>query len=391
MAYRKFTAGRIFNGQQFVTENVLVTTETGRVIDLLPMAEAGGDVETLEGILCPGFVNAHCHTELSHMQGLVPQQTGMVSFLMEVMFNRQAAENTRQAAITKAIGDMYAAGIVAVGDICNTSDSAYAKSASGQLYFHNFIETSGFVPATAGIRFDQAVQTREKFLHYFPAQQSSITPHAPYSVSGKLMQLISGQAPALLSLHNQESQAEEDFIRHKNGEMLKLYDAIGIDLSFFDATNLSSLRHFVPLMAPGARLLLVHNCYTTANDIEWLQQTGFAENAVFCLCPNANLYIGNPLPPVTLLCQSGISICVGTDSLASNTQLNVLAELQTLQQYFPFLTTEKLLGWATLNGAKALEIGQEYGSFAKGSKPGILQLLLPAEDSLRGAVVKRLF
>lgn len=390
MAFRKLTAPRLFTGKRFLEGNTLVTTETGRVIDLVQTEEAGEDIETFEGILCPGFVNAHCHTELSHMKGAIPRDTGMVSFLMKVMFDRQAEENEKQAAIRQAINQMYAGGIVATADICNTSDTVAAKAATQQLYFHNFIEASGFVPSTAATRFDQAVTTREKFLHYFPASQSSITAHAPYSVSQKLLQLITDQAPALLSIHNQESQAEEDFIRNKTGEMLRLYDAIGIDLRFFEPAGLGSLPYSLSLAPENTSLLLVHNCYTRLSDIEWLNQHGFTGKVHFCICPNANLYIGNPLPSITILQESGYPICMGTDSLASNDQLSILAELQTLQLHFPFLETADLLKWATFNGAVALGLSGEFGSFLKGAKPGVLHIKTTQPRSLRDASINRI-
>ncbi|MES2645590.1 MAG: amidohydrolase family protein [Bacteroidota bacterium] len=392
MAYRKLQAGRIFTGKYLLENNVLITTESGRVIDLVAQENAGDDIEVMEGILCPGFVNAHCHIELSHMKGIIPEHSGMVPFLMQVMFERQADEILKQTSIQNAINEMYAEGIVAVADICNTDDTAPGKAASQQMYFHNFIEASGFVPATAGVRFEQAIHTRNKFLHYFSPAQVSITPHAPYSVSSKLLEQVNQQAPALLTIHNQESQAEDDFIRNRNGELLRLYEAIGVHLDFFEPANTSSLQYFFPMLSKEAQLILVHNCFTTTADIAFLKQQapGTLKKLYFCLCPNANLYIGNPLPLVSVLVQSGIPICVGTDSLASNNQLSILAELQTLQLHFPFIQLDMLLQWATINGANALQVENEFGSFDKGKKPGVLQLLNVGENnSLRNAVVNR--
>ncbi len=394
MAYRKLQGERIFSGRYLLNDHVLITTETGRIIDLVETKNAGDDLEKLDGILCPGFVNAHCHIELSHMKGIVPEQSGMVPFLMRVMFERHADDALKQAAIQKAIDDMYAAGIVAVGDTCNTDDTAQIKSASLQLYCHNFIEASGFVPATANVRFGQALHTSNKFLTCFPSKQISITPHAPYSVSPKLLQQINDQSPVIISIHNQESQAEEDFIRNKTGEMLRLYEAIGVHIDFFEPKHSSSLQYILPLLPKEAQLLLVHNCFTTTADIAFLKQQSPAllKQLHFCICANANLYIGNPLPLVSVLIQSGIPLCVGTDSLASNSQLSVLAELQTLHQYFPFIQLDMLLQWATINGANALMIQDQYGSFEKGKKPGVLQLLnVPENNSLRNSVVKRIF
>ena len=92
----------------------------------------------------------------------------------------------------------------------------------------------------------------------------------------------------------------------------------------------------------------------------------------FCICPNANEYIGNPLPDIDLLRTYSAAIVVGTDSLVSNYQLNVLAELQTIHRHFPHIAVKELLQWATLNGARALELDDVTGSFDPGKKPGVL-------------------
>ena len=392
MAYRKLKADQIFTGTQMLDDHVLIITESGTVIDLVETTNAGDDVEMFDGLLCPGFVNAHCHTELSHMKGIIPEQTGMVPFLLQVMFERQAQDDNKQHAIQKAVDDMYRNGIVAIGDICNTADSIASKSSSHQFHFHNFIEASGFVPATAGMRFDQAMHTANKFATYFSRQQVSVTPHSAYSVSQKLFQQIADQSPAVISIHNQESQAEEDFIRNKTGELLKLFEAIGVHIDFFEPHGRSSLQYVLPMLPRNAQIILVHNCYTTKSDIDILVEQSSIDNTqyFFCLCPNANLYIGNPLPALSVLIESEIPVCIGTDSLASNNELNVLAELKTLQQHFPFIPLDMLLQWATVNGAKALQIENQFGSFKKGKRPGVLQLTNMVDNGLSNAAVHRI-
>lgn len=392
MAYRKLKAGRIFTGTQVLDDLVLITTEGGTIIDLVETREAGDGIEQLDGLLVPGFINAHCHTELSHMKGTIPKHGGMVPFLMQVMFERQAQEPIKLQAIQTAIDEMYLNGIEAVGDICNTIDSIYIKSGATHLHFHNFIESSGFVPATAKIRIEQAIETANKFTSYFPPQQVSITPHAAYSVSQKLFNQIVDQSPSILSIHNQESQSEEDFIRNKSGELLKLFEAIGVNIDFFEAQHSSSLQYMLPMVPVDSQVILVHNCFTNQTDIQQiLKHKAISNAAIFlCLCPNANLYIGTPLPQLSILIKSGLPICIGTDSLASNDQLSILEEIKTLQQHFPFVPLASLLQWATLNGAMALNIESRYGSFKKGKKPGILLLEKVSGDQLGHCVTRRI-
>jgi len=115
-----------------------------------------------------------------------------------------------------------------------------------------------------------------------------------------------------------------------------------------------------------------------------------AHKFYLCLCPNANSYIGNPLPNVPLLAGSGLPICVGTDSLASNSKLCIWSELQTLQAGYPGISTQDLLQWGTSNGALALGMEQQLGSFAPGKKPGILLLQQLDEHNLQQGQVQRL-
>jgi cytosine/adenosine deaminase-related metal-dependent hydrolase len=94
-------------------------------------------------------------------------------------------------------------------------------------------------------------------------------------------------------------------------------------------------------------------------------------NTFWVLCPNSNLFIENQLPPVALFRDEQLNICLGTDSLASNHQLSILSEMVTLQQNFLEISFGEILGWGTLNGARALKIDHHFGSFGKGKKPGV--------------------
>jgi cytosine/adenosine deaminase-related metal-dependent hydrolase len=94
----------------------------------------------------------------------------------------------------------------------------------------------------------------------------------------------------------------------------------------------------------------------------------------WCLCPRANLYIENRVPPVDLLTEEGCRIVIGTDSLASNESLDILAELKVLQDHFPEIPLAELVRWATLNGAMALRQKNTYGSIRRGKRPGLLLL-----------------
>ncbi len=377
MGYRKFRADYLFTGNGLLLKDkVLITGHDGRILSVVPAAEAGEGVEVFPGILSPGFVNCHCHLELSHMKGVIPERTGMTDFLLGVMQQRSFPHEQVQQAIADAEMAMWQQGVVAVGDICNTADTLVQKQ-SGRLRYHSFIETMGFIPATAALRFEAARKVYEQFVAAQGiAGTVSLAPHAPYSVSPELFRLIT-QYPGnrLLTLHNQESSAEDDFIRSGNGELLRLYEAMGLDISFYSPYGTDSIQACLPYFLPAQSVLLVHNVLTNASDLELIAASPV--DVHFCLCPNANEYIGNGLPDIDLFRRYAVNIVTGTDSLASNHQLSILEELKTIRKYYPAIDKYELLQWATLNGAKALGMEKQLGSFEEGKTPGVL---LIAED-----------
>ena len=352
--------------------NVLVANESGTIIEIIEAAEAGDDVQQLEGTLCPGFINAHCHLELSHLKEYIPEKTGLSAFILKVVFERNFEQEKILAAIETAENEMLQNGIVAVGDICNNLYTLTQKRKNG-LRYHNFIEASGFEPSVAESRFQQSINFYKEYARALPS--NSIVPHAPYSVSQELFQLINEFSNNnVLTIHNQETAAEGALFKNKEGEFLAMFKKMNTDISFFEPSGKSSLQTFLPQLKNYQSLLLVHNVCTNKEDILFEKQRTINEQSLtsYCLCPNANSYISGLQPNVYLLMEQQCHIVLGTDSLASNNQLSILEEIKTLHKNFPGIPVASLLQWATSNGAKALQMDQELGSFDKGKKPGIV-------------------
>lgn len=395
MHYRKFAADQMFTGKEMLDDKaVLITDARGKIIEIVSVAEAGEGLERFNGILCPGFINCHCHLELSHLRGTIPRGSGMVPFLLTVMNNRNFPQSVIQEAMKVAETYMRERGIAAVGDICNTDHSIGLKNSS-DIHYHNFIEVAGFAENTAETRFSEANDLFQKFVATVGQSgknlKASIVPHAPYSVSEKLFGLITNnQQNALLTVHNQESEAETEMFRTGKGEFLDLYKSIGADMKKVKANKYSSLVATMKMISSGHSLILVHNVHTSEEDLEWIKSVNSIPELFWCLCPNANIYINNKVPDVSLLQKYNCKIVIGTDSLASNLQLNVLEELKTLQENFPHLSTAVLLQLATVNGAEALRIQNLYGSFEKGKTPGIVSIDGGRNNLLTGTVAKRI-
>lgn len=326
-------------------------------------------VEFLKGALIPGFVNAHCHLELSHMEGVVPQHTGLPQFLMKVMTERGAKDKAVDEAMKAADKAMYENGIQAVGDHANSSLSAKVKENSPMLY-HTFVEVMALSNDDVEARIDQAKEIE----FHFDYKRSSITPHAPYSCSKTLFKTFKKAVGEdnIISIHNQESDEENKLFRYNKGEFLDFYEKMKLSVDGFRAQARNSLQSFLPYIPTKNKLILVHNTYTSIKDLDFVDRMG--RKVYFCLCPKANLYIENKLPKVENFLLGGHEIVIGTDSLASNTSLDILDELKVLHAEYPHLDFNETIRWATINGAKALNIDHELGSLEEGKKPGLVLL-----------------
>ncbi len=372
--YRKFTADYIFTGYEILPANfVLITNPKGVIIDIQDINNSGDNIEVFKGLLTPGFINAHCHIELSHLKDVIATGTGLVEFVQQVMRHRTSFDEAKQKAMQNAVQEMYKAGIVAVGDICNTTDSIVVKQQS-LLHWYNFIEVSGFIDAAATKRLADIKPVYTNFIAN-NLTQTSLSPHAPYSVSKTLFKELNLKtARQLISIHNQECRAENELYQGKDGDFLKLYKNLGIDISTFKPTGKTSLQSWLPYFNKNQSIISVHNSFTSEADIDFYKSlSAINPSFFFCLCINANKYIEQMLPPIELLRKNNCLIVIGTDSYASNWQLNILEEIKTIQSATAnSIPLAEVLQWATINGARALQLENLLGSFEKNKKPGIV-------------------
>jgi cytosine/adenosine deaminase-related metal-dependent hydrolase len=385
MSFRKFSANHIFNGVQFLdADKVLVFNEVGSIETILDKTEAGDDIQHLQGILTPGLVNCHCHLELSHMKNAIPLHTGLVDFLLSVVKNRVVSEDEICQNIIAAEKEMYENGTVLVADICNTPHTIAAKKAS-EINWHNLIEVINLYDSNLEKQLLHFTNILQQYKALDKGRRGSVlTPHAPYSVSGATHEALNAaSAHGIISIHNQETKAENELFQTGNGDFLKLYKGLGIEQSPIPASGKTSLQTYLPLYSQGQSILLVHNTFITEEDILFAKAHAKKYNLeiAYCLCPNANLYIENILPPVELLLKHHCKIVLGTDSYSSNWQLSIASEVKTLSKYFPQLPLETLLQWATCNGADVLNESALFGRLEKGKSPGLVLLETRYEEA----------
>jgi len=352
-----------------------------------------------EGIICPGFINTHCHLELSWLKNKLSEKTGMTGFIGELLRARPGAPaNEIKNAIATAEAEMKRSGIVAVGDISN-DDSTFEQKAKGELLYHTFIEIFSFDPAKATEVFEKGIGLKEKYNSRFSTSNFpsfvSISPHAPYTLSSSLAAMISREVLErghILTIHNQESQAEQDFFTNKSGTMKALYDKAGIDTSHFNGIGQSSIHYTLALLPATIKTLLVHNTFTSLEDIKYAEKQfsdkvsqlqGRNSQLYWCTCPNANLFIENKLPDYDIFISEKVKMTVGTDSYASNWKLSILGELKTISKNFSHIPLSTLLQWATINGAEYLGFEKQLGSIEVGKRPGLVNISGLDQGSMR--------
>jgi cytosine/adenosine deaminase-related metal-dependent hydrolase len=349
--------------------HTVILDPDGTIMDLLPTANAGSDPEYHEGILSPGLVNCHCHLELSHMKDRIPRGSGLAAFVLDVVTNRHEAVELIRENIVRAEREMRENGIVGVGDICNNLLTLEQKSRQN-IRYHNFIEVSGFDPSLADTRFERSLSLFEEFRR-LPGSTSSMVPHAPYSVSEPLWEkILHYPGNELLCIHNQEAEEENEWFLDKKGAFQMMYEKMGIATDFYSATGRTSLYAFAEKFLPEQQVMLVHNVHTTVEEIQYTQS--LPTQFFWCLCPAANQYITGQWPPVEEMIRAGCEMVLGTDSLASNNTLDILHEIRLLRAAFPSIEPSTALRWATSNGAAALRMEKELGSFERGKRPGVV-------------------
>ncbi|MCF8459398.1 MAG: amidohydrolase family protein [Flavobacteriales bacterium] len=359
-----------------IPNGILAVSANGTINDvLLPDDENAPDpsrIERFEGALCPGFINAHCHLELSHMKGVVAEKTGLPKFITEIVTRREENSEMKMESIRLADEEMWRNGIQAVGDICNTADTLETKRNS-RVEYHSFVEVFSFDPAKAEAVLKEGIRVAD--LYRQADLRASIVPHAPYSVSEQLFAGIAAQQSRFsgpISIHNQETESEDEMFVSGTGELVETFKGFGADFTNFNPQKRSALDYALPQLPKNQNVILIHNTCSKQEEFGYVDSV---RNDVFwCTCAQANKYIENRIPNLPLWLEKQAKICIGTDSLASNHQLSILEELKLIQSNYLDIKLAELLKMATLTGAKALNMDKEKGSFLKGKLPGVLWL-----------------
>ncbi len=341
-------------------ENHVVEVSGARIVRVGPAGPH--DPAPKPGLLMPGLINAHGHLELSDLEGRVPPGGGFVAWVRRLFGVSRGDDSARIA--RQAAERMVAAGTAWLWDVSNSGATGGAMAKAG---LHGVVqhEVLGFDGPSLHERLAAVRRALEQDQEGPVAVRPS--PHAVYSTAPALLQLAASPMPGLgATLHCGESEDEARFLHDGTGPHARLLDDLGRDWRWWRPPGSSAVSYLERLGLLRPDVLLVHGVHFDAADLRRMASAG----APLCLCPRSNRYIGGALPDLAAVASSGVRLCVGTDSLASNTSLDVLQELALLAGHF---TVDRLLAMVTSEGADCLG-ASGYGRLVPGTAPGLLWL-----------------
>lgn len=315
---------------------------TGDVLDL-------GDV-----FLCPGLVNAHSHLELAHLRGKCPSGRGFVVWVEDLL--KQPIFDLEPDALDEAVKELKRTGTVMVGDIATrfAKEMAGMLAASG-LFFAVFCEAIGeTVPKRTFIPSGE-----------FEAGFLSVAGHSLYTTHRNVLRAAkkeSRERGLPFSLHLAEHDDEVAIMAGEPSAFLDLLQARGRLLDF-EPPRKRPVRQALDLGLLDETTLAVHCVKVTDEDIAAVRETG----ATVCLCPRSNEFIGVGRAPWEKWFASGTPLCLGTDSLASNHDLDLWNEALYIKKNFDGeLSLEDVLAMVTRNPARILGAGNTLGTLEPG-------------------------
>ena len=364
----------VLGDREPIPDGAIALEEDGTVARVGPADEIGRG-ERVRGLLMPGLVNAHTHVELSALRGRVPGGGGFLPWVERLIGARVELDDAEEeSAIAAAVAELRAAGTAAVGEVTNGLRAVVplARAGLAGCIFHE-------VFGQDLERLRERVRGLEDELHErvpsWPSPELAYAPapHTLYTLHLDVARMILDECRARgrrTSLHLLEHPAERRAIERGEGPVPGwLATRSRLDPRALAWPKRPVLDVAADLGALAPDVLLVH--LTEARPDELARVA--AARAPVVLCPRSNLFIEGKLPPLLAMREVGLEPALGTDSLASNASLDVLAEARALRDRFPSVPAFELVKMATWNGARALGLPR-HGRVAEGARPGIVAI-----------------
>ena len=332
-------------------------------------------------VIIPGLVNAHTHLCLTGLAGEAPYEGDFAAWLQHVLGATTDWDLERhQASLRDGISASLRAGTAVVGDVLNEwrAIGAYADQPLGGVVF---LQVTGFNPVVAPVWLGHLAQVfNGRGDRQAPQVSLGICPHAPYSTAAELYReayRFALEHDALLMTHLAETPEEEEFLHTGQGFYRRLLEERGTWVPTWAPPRVSPTQYLWQHGVLNDRFVYAHYNYPSEADIELM--AGVGANVVYC--PRSHAFFGHSRHPLAKLLARGVNVALGTDSLASNESLSVLAEMKLVRQLYPELPAETVFRLGTINGARMLRLADQYGALEPGGRASLNVVRVPGTPS----------
>ena len=334
--------------------------EGGRVVAMGSEAALPPDVEVQQFpgcVLLPGFINAHCHLELTALKNRIPAGKSFPVWVEELrgLTTGLSSEDYRQS-VKEGISLLLRGGATTVIDVGNTGDALSVLSESPMRSFA-LVETLGLDPSLAESRSEHAASLANQLANT-ARFRTGVALHAAYSCSRDLLVKVNAfqkERKLPVSIHAAESAEEAELFSSASGSLQKYCRSIFPEAPEHWATSPLRWLEENLLLQEGA--LVIHGNHLYERDLEILLR----RKSTVVHCPSSHAFFGHKAFPYAELRQRGIPVCLGTDSLASGDSLSMLDQIRMFRKNFSEVTAQKALRMATTVAARALKMPRELG------------------------------
>lgn len=338
----------------------------GNIVSLHDRGPA--DIDFGNAVILPGLVNCHTHLDLGGLHGANPPGPDVTAWLHSVIqFRRSAPDFDVEQSITQGLVDSLRHGTTLIGDISGDGRS-WPIIAESPIRAVVFREILGLPKERA----ERAWQMAQTWLGASTATERcrpGLSPHAPYSTRTSLIR-AAGSAGVPVAIHLAEFPEERELLEEQSGSFVPFLQQLGV----WDPLGLArSPEHVIRLLNGAAPTLLVHGNYLAPT-------APIPSHATVVYCPRTHEAFGHARHPVADLLSRGVRVALGTDSLASNPDLSVLAEMRFLHAIRPDLPSRVILEMGTAAGAAALGWSDRTGTLEPGKAADFIVVPLPKNE-----------
>lgn len=343
-----------------------IVVRQGKIAAILPHGDRDPDESFDHAVIVPGLANAHTHLDLSGLRHKAPPKLPITDWLGKVVASRRVSSaKSATEAIRAGIAESIRFGTTILGDIAGDGTS-WDDLQAAPMWSVCYREVLGLSETRAQESWKDAAD----WLRTRPVSdrtRGGLSPHAPYSVHRAIIEAAARIAP--VAVHLAESTGEKELLERRSGEFVPFLQALGV----WEPNSLApSWDWIVWRCSQASHALFAHGNYLPPT-------TSLGDQSTLVFCPRTHAAFGHEPYPLESFLAAGHRVALGTDSLASNPDLDVLAEARLTREKYPSIDPAKILRMATLDGAAAMRQDRIAGSLTHGKSADFV--VIPVADT----------